>query len=236
MRLFLASAIIAASAGATFMVVTNPAAAETKAYDLTGFTRIDASAGFTIMFTQSPAWSVVVDSQPSNLDKIILEKVGDTLKIYRPRNTRMRGEVNDVVRISAPDIDALKLNAAIKFSAAQLTVDALEIDANAAVSIDIASLKAGAIDINADAASKITLAGSCARLDLVIGAATQVRADGLKCRETHIEAGAASTVHAFASDKAVARAGPASHVRISGRPRDFQESHEKFGSSVALTD
>ena len=51
-----------------------------------------------------------------------------------------------------------------------------------------------------------------------------------------IEAGAASTVHAFASDKAVARAGPASHVRISGHPRDFQESHEKFGSSVALTD
>jgi hypothetical protein len=236
MRLFLASAIIATSAAATFMAVTGPASAETRSYSLSGFTKIEATAGFTIEFTQSPAWSVVIDSEYNNLDKIIVEKVGDTLKISRPKNTHIRGEVHDVIRISAPDIDALNLDAAIRFSAPSLNVDNLAIHANAAIVVDIQNLKTGALDINADAASKITLAGSCTKLDLTIGAATKVMAEGLKCRETHIDAGTASSVHAFASDKAVASAGMASSVLISGHPRDFKESHDRFGSSVSLAD
>src|SRR5262249_20403146 len=112
--------------------------------------------------------------------------------------------------------------------------DDLAIDANAAVAINIPNLKADTLDIDADAASKLTLAGTCTKLNLTVGAATKIKADGLKCRETHVDAGTASTVHVFASEKAVARAGVASQVHVLGKPRDFQESHEKFGSSVSL--
>lgn len=236
MRLLLASAIIATSAAATFMVVTAPASAETRSYAFSGFTKIEAKAGFRIEFTQSPAWSVTVDSKYDNLDKIIVEKVGDTLRISRPSNTSIQHHVEDVVRISAPDIDALKLDAAITFTTPALNVDSLAIDANAAVKIEIPNLKANTLTIDADAATTITLAGSCSKLNLQTGSATTVKADALKCRETDIRAGTASTVRAFASDKAVARAGMASHVLISGKPHDFQESHEKYGSTVALAD
>ncbi len=236
MRLLLASAIFAASAAATFLAVTSPAAAQTHTYPLSGFTKIDASAGFTIEFTQSPTWSVVVDSASNAFDRIIVEKIGDTLRISRPQDTHNNGKVRDVIRISAPDLDALTFHAAIRFTAPQLNVDTLAIDASAAVAIDIADLTADRLDINADAASTITLAGSCTKLNLTTGAASKVMADGLRCRETQIDAGTASSVHAFASDKAVARAGMASHVLISGRPREFQEAHEKFGSSVSLAE
>jgi hypothetical protein len=227
MRLLLASL-------ATAIALAAPASAETRAYNLSGFSKIEASTAFQIVFTQSPTWSVVVDSRHNNLDKIIVEKVGDTLRITRPKNTHLEGEVEDIVHISAPDIDALRFNAAISFTADVLNVDTLDINANAAVTIDIANLKAGNIRIDADAATTIALTGSCTKLDLILGAASTVKAKAFRCRETNIAAGAASSVHAFASDKAIARAGVASHVLISGHPRDFQESHEKFSSNVSL--
>lgn len=229
MRIVIASLI-------TALAFAAPASAETRTYNLSGFKKIEASAAFRIEFTQSSTWSVVVDSKYNMLDKIIVEKVGDTLRVSRPKNTHIEGKVEDVVRISAPDLDALEFDAAIKFTAGRLNIDNLKIDANAAVVIDIADLRAGVLDIDADAATKITLAGTCTKLDLTLGAASTVEAKALKCRETNIDAGTASKVHAFASDKAVARAGMASTVTVSGRPRDFQKFTEQFGSKVSLAD
>lgn len=234
MRLLIASAIIATTAAAVAAVgLASPAHAETRAYSFSGFKRIEASAAFTIEFTQSPTYSVVVDSKYNTLDKIIIEKVGDTLRISRPKNTHIKGKVEDIIRISAPDLDALDLNAAIEFSAPSLNIDNLAIDANAAVTIDIANLKANLITIDADAATTLTLAGTCTKLDATLDAASEISADKLKCRETHIDAGTASTAHVFASEKAVARAGTASSVKVSGNPRDFQETHDRFGATVS---
>lgn len=236
MRLMLAAAIIATSATLTALAITAPASAETRTYDLTGFKRIEADSAFRIEFTQSPTWSVSVDSKYNTLQYVVVEKVGDTLRISRPNHTHINGKVEDVVRISAPDLDALKLDSAIRFTAGSLNVDDLAIDADAAVSIEIGALKAGLVKVNADSATKLKLAGSCTKLDLTLGSASKVDAEALKCRETTIEAGSASSVHAWASERAVARAGTASTVLISGHPRDFQETHEKYASKVSLTD
>jgi len=237
MRLLLASAIIGVTAAIVAAAgLAGPAHAETRTYNFTGFKRIEASAAFTIEFTQSPTYSVVVDSKYNTLDKIIIEKIGDTLRITRPKNTNIKGKVEDIVRIFAPDLDALDLDAAIKFSAPSLNIDNLAIDADAAVTIDIANLKANLITINADAATKLTLSGSCTKLDATLDAASKITADTLKCRETHIDARTASSAHVFASDKAIARAGTASTINVSGNPRDFQESHDRYGAKVSRTD
>lgn len=233
MRLLLASAIIGVTAASVAAIgLAAPASAEGRTYNFTGFKRIEASAAFTIEFTQSPNYSVVIDSKYNTLDKIIVEKVGDTLRITRPKNANIKGKVEDIVRISAPDLDALDLDAAIKFSAPSLNIDNLAIDADAAVSINIANLKANVVTIDADAATELTLAGSCTKLEARLDAASEIKADNLKCRETHINADTASSAHVFASEKAVAHAGMASTVQVSGNPRDFQESHERFGSRV----
>lgn len=255
MRLLLASAIIAASAAATFIAVTGPASAEARSYNFSGFTKIEANAGFRIEFTQSPAWSVKVDSKYNNLHSIIVEKVGDTLRISRPEGfCTMRvshdgvkpkstnkvcldHEVEDVITISAPDLEALQLHAAISFNAPRLNLDKLSIDGRAAVKINIANLQVGDLDVQLDAASKLTAGGACTRLDMSLGAATTVDTKTLKCREAHINAGVASKVEAFASDKAVANAGISTTIKVSGHPRDFQPSaQDRFGSSVSLAD
>lgn len=225
-------ALLAAAA----VLIAAPAFAETRSYDIKGFKKIEASAAYEIEFTQGPGYSVTVDSQYNNLDKVIVEKDGDTLRITRPQNTNIRHKVRDIVRITSPTLDALSLSAAVTFTAPSLKVDKLEIDANAAVTIDIARLDAGAVNVNSGAASKITLAGSCTKLDIELGAATTVNADNLKCREANVDAGTASTVRAYASDKAFAKAAVASKVLISGRPKTFEKSETKLASHITLVD
>lgn len=236
MRLILASAIMAASAAATTLVFAFPASAETKSYNLSGFKKIEAEAGFSIEFTQSPTWSVVVDSRRNTLDMIVIEKVGDTLRIKRPKNTRNVEKVEDIVRISAPDLEELELDAAIKFTAQKLNVDKLEIEGSAAVSVSIADLRVDRLKVDLDAASKLVVSGTCAKLVLTVDAAASADTKGLKCREADIDAGVASKVHAFASERAVAKAGVSSKVLISGKPASFQKSEDTLGSSVSLAD
>jgi hypothetical protein len=253
MRLMLASAIVCTSAALTALAITSPAAADAKSYSLAGFTKVEASAGFHIDFTQSPSWSVKVDSRYNNLDKIIVEKVGDTLRISRPEgfctmrvsrdgakvtqdNGCLNHEVEDVITISAPDLEALDLHAAVSFTAAKLDVDKLSIDGRAAVSVDIGDLRVGKLDVDMEAASKFVAAGTCSRVVMTLGAATTVDTKGLKCREADVDAGVASKVQVFASEKAVANAGISSSVLVSGKPRDFQKSTARFGSTVELAD
>lgn len=235
MRLLLAASIAAATAAAVAAIgLAAPASAEVRTFNVSDFKKIEATAAFTIEFTQSPNYSVVIDSKHDGMQHIIVDKVGDTLRIRRPKNTHIDGKVEDIVRISAPDLDALNLDAAIKFTAKSLNVDDLDIDADAAVSLDIAKLTARNVSIEADAAATFTLAGTCAKLDIRLDAASKVQAENLQCRETHIDAGTASSVHAFASERAVATAGMASSVKISGNPRVFDETHDKYGSNISL--
>lgn len=225
-------ALLAAAA----VLIAAPAFAETRSYDIKGFKKIEANVLYEIEFKQGPFYSVTVDSQYDNLDKVIIEKRGDTLVITRPQNTNLKHKVRDIVRITAPKLDALNLNSVVTFTAPSLDVDKLDIDANAVVTIDIARLNAGSVNLNAGAASKITLAGRCSKFNIELGAATTVNADDLRCRETNVDAGTASTVRAYASDRASATAAIASKVLISGRPKVFTKSETKLASHITLVD
>jgi hypothetical protein len=255
MRLLLATAIVLSSAALTTLALAAPAHAETRQYDLSGFRKIEASKGFTIEFTQAPTFSVSVDSRHNNLDRIVIEKVGDTLRIDRPKGfctgTLGKGEappkggrfekclhheVEDIVTISAPDLDALELHAAIEFNAKKLNLDKLRIDAEAAIKINIDDLRVDMLDVEMDAASKLVVAGTCSKLVLDLGAASSVDTKNLKCREADIDAGVASKVHAFASERATAKAGISTSILISGKPKTFTKSTDRFSSTVSLAD
>src|ERR1700754_378296 len=89
------------------VMLATPAFADTRTFNLSGFKKIEADSAFTIEFTQSPNYSVVVESKYDNMDKIIFEKSGDTLRITRPKNTNIRPQIEDVIRVSAPNLEAI---------------------------------------------------------------------------------------------------------------------------------
>lgn len=252
MRLLLATAIATSTAALTALVLVSSAAAETKTYDLSGFKKIEASKGFEIRFKQSQTWSVHIDSRYNNLDRIVVEKVGDTLRILRPDGFCMRvtrdgstpksgqdrgcitHNVEDIVTISAPSLEALKLHAGVTFSADTLKLDKLAIDASAGIDIEIDDLRVDELKVDLQSGSRLKAAGTCARVGMTLGAGTSVEASDLKCHEADIDAGVASSVEAYASERAHASAGISSSVLISGKPGKFTKSTSKFASTVSL--
>lgn len=252
MRLLLAATIACSTAALTALVLVSSAVADTKAYDLSGFRKIEASKGFEIRFKQSPTWSVNVDSKYNNLDKIVVEKVGDTLRILRPDGFCMRvtrdgaapksgkdgaciaHNVEDIITISAPSLEALKLHAGVSFSADTLNVDTLAIYASAGIDIEIDDLRVDELKVDLQSGSRLKAAGTCAQVDMTLGAGTSVEASDLKCREADINAGVASSVEAYASERAHASAGISSSVLISGKPPKFTKSTSRFASTVSL--
>jgi hypothetical protein len=238
MRLVLAASIALASA-LTTLALASPAFAEVRTFNHSGFRKIEVEKGFKVEFTQASTYSVVIDSRYNNFDMIKVEMVGDTLRITRPQNPhpdRNIRNVEDIVRISAPDLDALKLEAGITFRSPKLTLDRLDIDAHAGIIVDIDDLRVDTLDVDMDAGSKFAVAGTCSKLKLNLGAAVTVDAKDLKCREADIDTGPASKVHAFASERAVANAGVSAAILVSGKPRDFKPSQSRVASSVKLVD
>lgn len=204
-------------------LLSAPAFAETKSFSLSGFRKIEADSAFTIEFTQSPTYSVVVDSKYDNMDMIIVETSGDTLRITRPKNTNVNHKIDDVIRVSAPNLDAIKLHSAVKFTADKLNTGNLDINVHSATQVNIAALKAKTVDIDAHSAAEFQLSGECDMLKATMHSAAKLEANGLHCKEASIDVGSASKASIWASEKAFAEAGVASKVSVGGKPKSFEK-------------
>jgi Putative auto-transporter adhesin, head GIN domain len=216
-------------------LVSAPSFADTKTFNLSGFKKIEADSAFTIEFTQSPTYSIVVDSRHDNMDKIIVEKSGDTLRITRPNNTNIRHEIEDIVRISAPNLEAIKLHSAVKFTAEKLTTGDLDIDVHSATQVSIGALKAKRVDIDAHSAAQFELAGECDTLKVKMHSAAKLHAADLHCKDVSVDAGSASSASIWASEKAFAEAGVASKINVGGKPKSFEKKASEM-ARVTLVD
>jgi len=208
-----------------------PAFAETRTYDFTSFNKIDISAGYEVIFTQSNQRVVTIES--NDFSKITAKQTGDTLKIGRPDNTNLRGKVHDVVRISAPDLESAKLNAGVKFRVDGLQVDNLDLDINAGVEADFRRVNAKSIRLDANAGVQIELDGGCETLEIDASAGADVDAGGLRCKSANVDAGVGSSVSVHTIDSIVADAGLGASISIAGAPKNV-DKHVSLGGSVSL--
>src|SRR5688572_1476181 len=154
------------------LLAAAPAFAETRNYDFRNFNKLDISAGYEVIFTQSNQTSVTIESD--NFDRITAKQTGGTIKIGRPENTNIRGRVHDVVRISAPDLERAELNAGVKFRVDGLQVDNLDLDINAGVEADFMRVNARSIRLDANAGVEVKLDGACETLSVDAAAGVEI--------------------------------------------------------------
>jgi hypothetical protein len=222
--------LIAASAIA--MALSAPAFAETRSYDFKTFTKLDISAAYEVIFTQSNQRSVTIESD--DFSKITATQSGDTLTIGRPDDTRMMNKrTRDIVRISAPDLERAELNAGVKFLVDGLQVDTLDLDINAGVEADFRRVNAKDIRIDANAGVNVDLEGACETLRIEASAGVDVDASGLRCKSADVDAGVGSSVKVHSIDRVKADAGLGASIVVAGAPKDV-DKHVSLGGSVRL--
>jgi hypothetical protein len=213
------------------IALSAPAFAETRTYDFKNFRNLDISAGYEVIFTQSNQRSVSIESD--DFSKVSARESGDTLKIGRPEDTRINKKGHDTVRISAPDIDSIELNAGVKFVVDGLQVDNLDLDINAGVEADFRRVNAKTIRLDANAGVEVDLDGACETITIEATAGVDINASGLRCKSADVDAGVGSSVKVHSVDRIKADAGMGASIVVAGEPKTV-DKHVSLGGSVTL--
>lgn len=212
-----------------------PAFAETRSYDLKGFTRIEASKGYAIEFTQGPTFSVTVDSKYNDFDIIRVQFDGDTLRIDRPHTDglMLNREVDDTVRITAPSLSDIHLSAGVSFVADALKVRDLNLNAESGTRFLTNNIDADKLDLKIRSGSMAKIAGTCGTATVSVASGSGLKASDLNCRDVEVHAFSASTALMRAANKIVASANSVSTIRVSGKPAVIDKTADRM-SQITL--
>jgi hypothetical protein len=199
----------AAVAVTTAVLVALPAFADSKTYNLSGFDRVDVSAGIDVTFTQGP-FSVKVDEPDGNFDRLIVEVRGNTLKIGR-RNSWIdwRG-VDYSATVSAPSLVGLDASSGSSFEGLNLSLRDLKIDVSSGANVEIS--------------------GSCAGLRLDISSGARFEGEDLKCETASVDASSGASADAFAARTADGNASSGANVTFYGKPAELVKDTSSGGS------
>lgn len=175
---------------------------KTEKRDVAGFNAIKVGGAVEVEIVAQKDFSVEVEADDNLLPFIKTELNADVLEIRTEKSLKTKNPIR--VKISAPDIESLKVSGASKLSLANLKNDSLKIDASGA--------------------SKIKIDGETRDLEVELSGASRLDAENLKAENANIDASGASNANVFVSGDLKADLSGASSLVYSGNPRNLEES------------
>lgn len=198
-------------AGAVALLAT-PALAETKNYDLAGFTRVSAAAGVNVTVTVGGDYSVQAESTSRGLERLKVELVGDELRIGRHNtmklNLKRSDEIN--VRVTTPALSG--------------------VDVSSGATLDATGVDAGAFSIDASSGGALDVAGRCDDLTVDVSSGANIDARGLECRSAIADASSGGNADIFASESVNGDASSGGNVDVWGAPKTVNKDTSSGGS------
>lgn len=183
------------------------AQAETRAFDFSDFTIVDASAGVEVIVTPGP-FSVTVEEPNGRFDTLRISVKDGVLSISR-RSTFWSPGADFTARVSAPAITALSASSGASLSATGLDASELALDSSSGARL-MASGRCGALAADAS---------SGARLNACDLACEQVTADASSGADIDVTAS-----RAFAGD-----ASSGADINVSGDPTEVRVESSSGG-------
>jgi hypothetical protein len=199
----------AAVAVVTAALVALPAFADSKTFNLSGFDRVNVSAGVDVTFTQGP-YSIRADEPSGNFERLIIETRGNTLRISRKNNWLNWNGVDYHVAVSAPDLTGIDASSGSAFEGLNLSLRDLNIDVSSGASVE--------------------LSGSCAGLRVDVSSGADFEGEGLKCETASVDASSGADADAFAVRSASGNASSGASVTFHGRPQQISQDTSSGGS------
>ncbi len=187
-------------------------AQDVQQLDLTGFDRIDAGGGYTLIVTVGEAWSVSLDGDADDFDQLEPSIRGDALVLRQHSRWFQRRHALDLtVRVTLPAVEALDLHRGIEAEVSGIAADALS-----------AEVSTGAA---------VTLSGTCGSLDLELSTGASLQARDLVCQAVEVDSSTGAAGRVFASERAEAHASTGASVRIFGEPA-HREARSSMGGEI----
>ncbi len=148
---------------------------ESRSFDLSGFTELEAGGGFEVEVTAGSGYEVVVEADDNLFDVLVVELRGSRLVLRVDPGTSVRnGEIR--ARVVAPDLSLIRVSGASRVEAFEFSSRvAREIRVSGASSFE-GSLNATELSLEVSGASRVILSGAADRLDLEASGASDVAA------------------------------------------------------------
>ncbi len=225
-------------AGATTLAVSLPAFSEERAFDLTGFERVDVSAGLSVEVEIGPDFEVVAEaSSARTLKQLDIKLRGDKLIVTRDSGwldfSLFSARRDATIKITLPGLTAIEASSGSDVFVTGDYGDSLRAATSSGAELDLENVSGQSLRFEASTGSELRAVGVCGELDVNSSSGASIRVDELNCKAVDAHASSGGDIRAFASDSAVASASSGGGVRISGSPEQI-ERNESSGGSVRV--
>lgn len=207
--------LIALSAVSTLAVTA--AHAETRNFNLSGFTKVESSAGVDVKITVGGDYAVRAEGDAEALEHLRVELDGDTLEIGR-ENTGLFSfgrKSQATVYVTTPALEGVGASSGSDLSA--VGIDAGEFEAS--------------VSSGADA----ELSGTCGALKADGSSGADLEAEDLKCTRAIANVSSGADLTIYASESLEADASSGGDITVYGGPKNT-EIDKSSGGGVSVRD
>jgi hypothetical protein len=173
--------------------VTGSKDTETRAYDFTGFDRVEVSSAFKIEITRGDAYKVSVTANENLFEYIEVTKSNDTLRIRTRAFFSFHSSVFEA-SVTMPELRAITVSSASGGKVIGMqSVKSLDIEVSGASRLELVNVKAADIDAEVSGASRLNGSLEAENADLEASGASQIDLTG-QVNSAHLVASGASSL------------------------------------------
>jgi len=208
--------------------------ADRQTRQITGFHGISVSSGIDLYLTQKNVEEVAVEAQSEDLDKIITEVEGGTLKIYIKQKSwfNMQWERKPrKVYVSFKTLDRLEASAGSDVvSERRLKLDQLKLDASSGSDVKL-ELEVNDLSVGSSSGSDISLKGTATKLQADASSGSDIDASDLLSKSCNASVSSGSDMKINVTEKLDASASSGGDITYSGNPKT-KDINESSGGDV----
>lgn len=191
------------AAGAASLSALAFAHAETQSYDFSGFTYLDTSAGVDVEVTVGGAYSIRAEGEPEALERLRIERDGDTLEIGRVRDRSFFSPGRKwrvTVYVSMPELNG--------------------VDASSGSDVTATGIDAGEFRASVSSGADADLRGRCSTIKADGSSGADLEAEGLECENAIADVSSGADLTLYASQSLEADASSGGDITVYGGPKN----------------
>jgi len=211
-------------AAATAACSALPASAASRSYPIAGFSRLRVTGPYTVRVHTGATASVNARGPQARLDKMLVEKEGDTLVISTERNWSWGGmhwgkEDKVVVDISVPMLTAAALTGSGDVAIDSIRTGSFAASVAGSGELTVAALQAGRLSASVTGSGDLTVSGRAGNADTRVTGSGDLQAAGLTVGALSATVTGSGDIAVGPTRTANARVTGSGDISIAGRPR-----------------
>ena len=210
--------------------LAQPARADTKSYDLSGFSEVASSAGVDVVVKQGP-FAIVATGNKDDISRLAIRLEGSKLIVtHKSTMSWFSHTERNVVTVTAPMFVGFAASSGSDIDARGLNLNDLRIAASGGADVNADGLTVKGLNVIVSGGADVKLAGSCTGLTVVASGGADYKGGEMKCQTADARASGGSDVDAWASASAKGHASSGADIRFRGNPASVDKESSGGGS------